>query len=572
MKACLSATAPFLLTVCRWSRRHCGLRLAAAVLLAGTVAPHAPAATFSGNLGGELGNSSSIGAGGDYPSLTAAASDFNAFTGGMRGPYTFLIAGDLTEPANVAWGNATNGHTLTIRPAPGVLATITFTGTAPNSGPAGHWVIGSDTISAFALQPITGLTIDGSDVPGGTNRNLTIQNATGAIDDSALLHVVGASTGVMLRNLHLRNQSTSTSTATYGVLATGRWPAGFPDALTLDHCRIEVSSAALGYAIGTTSGTSIPSGEALQNLNVANCDLTASASAVWLRRTGSFRLHRNTLAVQQVQPGSIIRAVHHASDNDAAGTAEITANIVRLLRVMHSVDGGGAIGFDLQGGLGTGAPATLTLHNNSIAAFDFPAMPAADHFCGGIRIGGRNITAEVHHQSICIGPQAGVTGATDGRVFGLQCQRDLDSEATIDVANNAIVVHASPATGIVLPAGSGGISSRGNNLWVAPGSTTGRRGAAVAATFGQWQAWGYDSGGTGGQSLDLLNTSPSQWNSHNDLTWVGSGRPLGVRSPASLTVSEDATGSPRILNETYPGAFDHPAAPLPVEVILLDLR
>src|SRR5262245_2158037 len=84
----------------------------------------------------------------DYPDLTSAVTAVNAapLTGGN---WTFLIAGDTTETANIAMGQNTNGNTITFKPAAATTPTITFAPIADNTSGAyvANWMIGSQAIN-----------------------------------------------------------------------------------------------------------------------------------------------------------------------------------------------------------------------------------------------------------------------------------------------------------------------------------------------------------------------------------------------------------------------------------------
>jgi hypothetical protein len=82
------------------------IRTALAAAFAFALTAGASAATYSANGAGASGNSSTIGPGGDYPTLAAAAADFNSVVGGMAGNYTFFITGDITETTTAAFGSA----------------------------------------------------------------------------------------------------------------------------------------------------------------------------------------------------------------------------------------------------------------------------------------------------------------------------------------------------------------------------------------------------------------------------------------------------------------------------------
>src|SRR5690606_34925423 len=106
------------------------------------------------------------GPGADYESLKAAADDFNSYTPGAQISYTFLIREDLTEPESVAFGNATNGNVVTLKPDAGSSVTVTFTRSTANTGTTpiqADLIIGAKTVDvATGMASTNDFVIDGS--------------------------------------------------------------------------------------------------------------------------------------------------------------------------------------------------------------------------------------------------------------------------------------------------------------------------------------------------------------------------------------------------------------------------
>ncbi len=151
---------------------------------------------------------STIGPGGHYSSITAAAQDISS-TPLTGGDWTFLILDDLTETNNSIIGQqSTNGHTITFRPAPGTTPTVTFTTTTQNLDTFGSWpghiLIGAELTNDtgnWRLRPrhTHNIIIDGSDIAGTDSRSLTFQNKSGT-GATALVHVNGNCDNIQLRN------------------------------------------------------------------------------------------------------------------------------------------------------------------------------------------------------------------------------------------------------------------------------------------------------------------------------------------------------------------------------------
>ncbi|MBL7726532.1 MAG: hypothetical protein JNM68_02555, partial [Dinghuibacter sp.] len=153
-----------------------------------------------------------VGAGGNYTTLTAAVADYN--TRSLCGPVVFSLtdasyAGSETFPivinANAA-ASATN--TLTIRPASGNNATIT------------------GAVGAGATIKLNGadyVTIDGSN-NGSNSRNLTIQNTTTTTSGNAVVWMASPLTGNGSTNNTVKNtiiEGNSATTTFIGLFVGG---------------------------------------------------------------------------------------------------------------------------------------------------------------------------------------------------------------------------------------------------------------------------------------------------------------------------------------------------------------
>ncbi|MCK9212847.1 MAG: hypothetical protein M0P61_18635, partial [Ignavibacteriaceae bacterium] len=125
---------------------------------------------------GQIHGTFTVGTGGNYATLNDAITELNLF--GIDGDCTFNILNDLTETSNICVGLNTKGHTITFKPAAGVIATVTFTKTADNTGASGNWVIGVPNLTTtsgtnYGMVTTNNIVIDGSNTVGGTTRDLT---------------------------------------------------------------------------------------------------------------------------------------------------------------------------------------------------------------------------------------------------------------------------------------------------------------------------------------------------------------------------------------------------------------
>lgn len=181
-----------------------------AALISAGVLSNASAALYDGNGPGE----STIGTGGDYASLYDACEAISAasLTGG---DWDFLILNDLDESLNSSITQTeSSSHTITLRPAPGVDATVTFTTTYPQPPirTVGHLTVGAKTVYVNSQTTLTyiqthNITIDGSNTPGDTTQNLTFKNLAG---DGArtLIGVMGHCDNITVKNCKLDSYGT----------------------------------------------------------------------------------------------------------------------------------------------------------------------------------------------------------------------------------------------------------------------------------------------------------------------------------------------------------------------------
>ncbi|MBX7141849.1 MAG: hypothetical protein K1X63_12290, partial [Chitinophagales bacterium] len=187
-----------------------------------------------------------IGAAGDYASLTGASGLFNAInTGSLSGPTTAtIIDASVTETGAVALNQIAYGCsgavTLTIKPQ----STATLTG----------------SVSSGALVKLNGadnVIIDGSN-SNGTDRSLTITNT--ATTAPSVISLISLGTGAGATNNVIKNCNINTGVATtlgYGISVGGSTPGtsgADNDNVTIQNNNITVVPIAI-YANGTASSS-----------------------------------------------------------------------------------------------------------------------------------------------------------------------------------------------------------------------------------------------------------------------------------------------------------------------------
>ncbi len=383
---------------------------------------------------------STVGSGGDYASLAAAAADFNGYPGGCTGNWTLLILNSLTESSNVAFGNATNGYTVTIKPNTDVTATISFTD-ATDRTISGSLIIGATNVNNWASIVSThNFVIDGSNA-GTNSRNLTLENVNGDLANARVVRIVGNSDNVTIKNCIIKNRSVN-SGPTFGVDFTSRNDGSnnyIPDNGTLDNCAIESKNSA--SAIGVQSGSSgtITSGNAQTGMTIKNCTITAQERGISLTQTSSATICDNTIKINQTSTGKNCFGFMHWSSNGAEGwTMNIYNNKFTQLQSPNSSANNGLTAIDVTGAPLSGTAPTYNIYNNMICGFNFTgASDNINQIYRGIRCGSKNCNVNIYYNSLYMPHFSKVSGASVSYVFGIGVT-PTDFSGTANIKNNIV--------------------------------------------------------------------------------------------------------------------------------------
>ncbi len=243
-----------------------------------------------------------VGSGGDYASLAAAATAFNGVAGGINANWEIRILGNLTEAANLSFANTVAaGKTVTIRPAPATTPTITFTQTADNTGPSGHLVIGS-LHTAYTMFKMDGFTIDGSNTPGGSTRDLTITNSSASYTGSRLIMVVGDSDGVTVKNLNLINNNTNAGSSAYCVNFRLRVSSA-PDNGLIQNNYLIAQGSAVGQGI-FFDGSTATAAVGIVGTTIRDNLILARARGIFLTYVGNITIRDNRIRMNMTGGGT----------------------------------------------------------------------------------------------------------------------------------------------------------------------------------------------------------------------------------------------------------------------------
>jgi len=238
----------------------------------------------------------------DFATLSDAIKSVNdAITVG--GDIVFEINSDITEPANFGLAKEMGTNKLTIRPNANADRTVTFTQTAANVGPYGHFVIGCATgnlniaLSDATVVPTGNVTIDGYAV-GGNTRRLTFTTPVDALSGSALINIV-ASNATTIKNMIFNNKSTGTSPMSIYInqfkgVAKDLSPMG--TVITNNQITSNASTQS-GYGIRCNRSGSATT--RITGLEITNNLITASGTGIEVNYCSGINISGNEIKVQK---------------------------------------------------------------------------------------------------------------------------------------------------------------------------------------------------------------------------------------------------------------------------------
>lgn len=535
-----------------------------ATLLCVAMAPAAYAVPFDTTT---VGGTATVGSGGDYATLKAAADAFNALSSPhLQGNWKLEILNDLDEPQNVAFGNTVpSNSSLTVKPAANTSSTVTFTAVSDNGGVSGHLVIGDNNLDNWDLVPTERVIIDGSN--NGTNsRNLTITNTTdNAHTYSGPVTVVGQVNNIAIKNAYLINKGTTAGAGPSGIQMVIRMKDGValsPKNTLIENNLIHLPQAQAHGIHMRVSGT-VPAGAAVESI------------------TGT-KIIGNTIQTR-------LRGIF----SDAGLDAEITGNVINV-----GVVGSGVNGFlhpaIYVNNARSSTNQTLTvaqnqifIQNANVAAGDYGPVATYvansgtaasgntvnfDNNMVNLRVTGTAATAfnytafratsgikyNIRNNSINLPNSPNQTGLTSDRAAAINLPETV--AYTADIRNNIIRIDQAGVTGIKMVGGTPTVTSDNNVIYRVDTAFTGSTGAVGAvinhASLADWQgATGFDGAS---QPVDPTATAGSKWevvDTNADLHFYPQNvKPVGIiLQPRLADVLVDIDGQNRE-PQTLPGA------------------
>jgi hypothetical protein len=383
-----------------------------------------------------------IGAGGNYPTLTQAVAKLNSL--GVTGPVVLnLIDATYNRPNSP---DATESYPIILNAIPGASATNTVT-----IKPASGNVVTMTGSSASALIVLNGsdfVTIDGSN-NGTSSRNLTMTNTnTGTSSAVVWLQTAGAdgATSNTVKNVNLVGNSNTTtlfgvgagsSTISSSSLGTGN------NGNTIQNCNI--SKTQFGIYTQGASAANKNTGTVISGnlINTASPNNVAKGGII-VGFENNITISQNTIdgILQTSSPDVFGISLGIASISTSTFTGNEVTNATVTRNLLGSVKNTGtfsAIGIAV-------APTTAgtNLIANNLISGVFADGTSGDFGCGLFVGGGAGGTTQIYFNSILMATPSGAP--TDGSDKSY-CVAIGGSNPIVDMRNNILVNTQSAGTG-----------------------------------------------------------------------------------------------------------------------------
>jgi hypothetical protein len=370
-----------------------------------------------------LGGTKTVGAGGDYTTLTAAVAAYNSASCFTSNVVFNLIdatySGSETFPISINSNAAVGSNTLTIKPA--------------NPGTS---ISGSSATATILLDGAGRVTIDGSN-NGSTSRDLTISN-TNIGTTSAVIWGRNGALNNTLKNLIIQGNANTTTLVGAGfggsTISLSANSSSANNSNTIQNndiraCQYGIVSNGVSTTIRNT-GTVIS--QNIMNNSGANA---LGRGGIVVRNDNGVIVSQNLIGnisngstIWGISLGNTTTNTYTPGTVDEVVNASITKNIISNI---NTTGGTSCIGILL-------APATSgtsLVANNSISALSGGATPS--DFVAGIFVGGGNgSTTNVYHNSVFLsgGGTVGRTAPSIALAIGNNA-----NNPTVNVRNNVLV-------------------------------------------------------------------------------------------------------------------------------------
>jgi len=510
---------------------------------------------------------STVGIGGDYASLSDASLDFN--TTANTGSWTIEVLNDLTEASNVYFGNTVlDGNTVTLKPAAGVTANVTFTSNAVPNIP-GNLVIGASSPANYmTLVPTKNFVIDGSN-NGTKSFNLNLTTPSQSVSSTFVLHVLGSSDNFQIKNTNVNNNnigSKASAAIRFSCVSTSPTVTAYPENVTIDNCSV-INMAAYESAYGIEVGQfgKAPTKVAPTALTVTNNYIHTLNKGILLTLNAGANISGNKFQLDQTMNGNKENmCIQHASSNGLNGwTFNVTNNVMDHLYC-------NATGGQYNAGItavyvyanNTG---TYNFINNMISGYNYvPAdvskIKAGQIVMRGICYYGNTCDVNVINNSINF-PQL------DSSYMGKLLQSyslaigltGTGYVKTFVCKNNILRLSQNTTNAILNWTNAAETYADYNVIYLENGAKAARYKGLYYDTFSAWTAASNQD--LNGRVIDPMATTPDKWVSATDLHFTGAvAHPLIAAAPNAL-VTTDIDGETRNVTKPWPGCDEQISVP-----------
>ncbi|GMU87488.1 MAG: hypothetical protein AMXMBFR48_27290 [Ignavibacteriales bacterium] len=374
-----------------------------------------------------------------FLSFRAALDTINASS--ITGDCIFYITSNITETyadsRGIGLAIDPGSFTITFKPYTGVQPVITFNyPTDLNGGPSGAFVIGipgNGNVAWDSMRATRNIIIDGSNTPGGTTRDLTLQSDTLAQRNAMPLVIVGDVANVIVKNTNIyykvKTVSTSGNLFIGAVMIRHRNYLGVdwvPHDILFQNNHLSsnfdgVAQNAQGYGV-YQSGTPLPA-DYPSAITLSKNLIEGKRRSVALYRAGSHILDGNTFVLNQNVVANTTNEAVLAVDVDTNSIVFLTNNKFSKVSSMTNGTNVGNTALSIE------TFGTYYVFNNFFYGFELTAAnPVA--YMRGIKNSSPNATLYALHNSIYMNDiPAGGTVAYNGMYI---------SDGANTIANNIV--------------------------------------------------------------------------------------------------------------------------------------
>jgi len=524
-----------------------------------------------------VGGIATVGTAGDYSTLNAAASAFNALPAPyLQGHWNLVLLEDLTEPNNSGFGNTIPvGSSLTLKPAVDTNCVITFTTTTANPGPSGNLIIGCSAPFEWAnLKSTDNFIIDGSN--GGTSTALTIRNsASVGHDNSTPVSVAGDSDNFVIKNVIVENIGGSAGPNGNPVAVAGISRYDGISLLHPDNMKVQNSNLVCtigrshGVRFWVSDGQLAPAGlPGVVGFEISGCNIQSRLRGVVLETGINGTIDNNRFNIGSVG-NSVTGQLQEGISADSpvwggvSGTLNVSRNQIFMLSGNREAGDFGAVAFQSY----ASSPLNVINFVNNMVNFRFSPSPQAS----GKQMTYASFRAwgaahyNVYHNSVNMSHFSALdTLAPNGIGTASIIKLPEANNYTANIESNIFRLDQENAavfnlvTSLPIPPV---VTSKNNVIFRSKATcftaVTGPIASATSfLTLADWQATLQDIGSV---SVDPVGTAGSKWvltNSSADLHFVPADvRPTGLSTFAALpSVNVDYDGQGRSTDSTIPGA------------------